>query len=234
MTTLGIMQPYFLPYIGYWQLLNAVDLFVIYDNIKYVKRSWINRNKMLLNGRESLFSLPLKKDSDYLDIKERELSPSFEAERLKIIRKIEESYRNSPYFSDAFPVIVECLSYPDKNLFLFIYNSILQIKAYLGINTEIIVSSTIDIDHSLKSQNRVLAICKKLAAMRYINPIGGKDLYNKKEFAEHGIELLFIQSKPIEYKQYDNTFVPWLSIMDVMMFNSVDEIQKLLTAYELV
>lgn len=232
--TIGIMQPYFLPYIGYWQLLNAVDTFVVYDNIKYVKRSWINRNRMLLNGRESLFSLPLKADSDYRDIVERELSESFEKDRLKTIRKIEESYKKAPYFSDAFPVIVNCFSYPDKNLFSFIYHSIIQIKAYLGISTQIVVSSTIDMDHSLRSQDRVIATCKKLAARRYINAIGGKELYDKKVFAEHEIELSFIQSKPIDYKQYDNSFVPWLSIMDVMMFNSPEEIQEMLDTYDLI
>ncbi|HQE50125.1 MAG TPA: WbqC family protein [Fervidobacterium sp.] len=230
----AIMQPYFLPYIGYWQLINAVDKFVVYDNIKYVKRSWINRNKMLVNGRESLFSLPLKSDSDYLDIVKRELSASFEKERLKIIRKIEESYKKAPYFDDAYPVIAECLSYSDKNLFSFIYHSINQIKAYLDIDTQMIVSSTIDMDHSLRSQDRVIAICKKLSARTYINSIGGMELYDKKVFAEHGIELLFIRSKPIEYEQYDNPFVPWLSIIDVMMFNSPEKIREMLDAYDLV
>lgn len=231
----AIMQPYFLPYIGYWQLINAVDKFVVYDNIKYVKRSWINRNRILLNGRENLFSLPLKRDSDYLDIVKRELSPSFEIERWKILRKIEESYKNAPYFDNAYPVIAECLLFSDRNLFSYIHHSINQIKAYLGINTDIIVSSTIDMDHSLRGQDRVITTCKKLSARTYINSIGGIELYDKNIFAKHGIEILFILSKPMEYEQYDNhPFVPWLSIVDVMMFNSQETIQELLDAYDLI
>ena len=104
---------------------------------------------------------------------------------------------------------------------------------FLQIDTKIIISSAIDIDHALKSQDKVLAICKNLNADIYINAIGGQNLYVPEVFRNMGIELRFIKTNPIEYKQFDNEFVPWLSIIDVMMFNSQEERKNMLYFYEL-
>ena len=183
---LAIMQPYFLPYIGYFQLLNNVDSFVIYDNIQFTKKGWINRNRILLNGNDQLFSLPLKKNSDYLNVDQRFLAESFNTEALKILRKIENSYRKAPNFKEVYPLIKQIFTYKEENLFMFILNSIKEINNYLGINTEIIVSSGIDIDHSLTSSDKVLAICENLKGTNYINPVGGKDLYNKFDLSKLG------------------------------------------------
>lgn len=231
---LAIMQPYFLPYIGYFQLLNAVDEFVVYDNIEFEKRGWIQRNRMLVNWSDSMFSLPLKKASDYLDIRERQLSDSFRRERSKILRRIEAAYSKSPYFVSVMPAIEQCFNYEDANLFEFIHNSLLIVCKYLGITTKITISSGLTSDYGLKGQDRVISICQELLADHYINAIGGRELYGKEIFAEKGIQLSFVKSEPIVYSQFDNEFVPSLSIVDVMMFNHVGQIHEYLELYELV
>ena len=121
----------------------------------------------------------------------------------------------------------------EDNLFTFILNGLNKVNEYLNIKTPIVVSSSVDIDHSLKSQDKVLAICKAREATTYINAIGGMDLYSKITFELNNIELKFIKSQPITYTQFENTFVPWLSIVDVMMFNSKDIIKEYLNSYTL-
>ena len=146
--TIGIMQPYLFPYIGYWQLINIVDTFVIYDNIQFSKKGWFHRNNILLDGKKTLFSIPLKKDSDSLDVVDRFISDDADKEINKIIRQIEIAYKKAPYFKDVFPMIKEIFQNKEINLFKYIYNSVLQVCDYLEIDTKIIISSTIDIDHS--------------------------------------------------------------------------------------
>lgn len=232
--TLAIMQPYLFPYIGYWQLINAVDTFVIYDNIQFSKKGWFHRNNILLNGKKTLFSIPLKKDSDSLDVIERFISDGADKEINKIIRQIENGYKKAPYFEDVFPMIKEIFQNNERNLFKYIYNSVLQVCDYLEINTKIIISSTIDINHGLKSQDKVIALNKVLNATRYINPIGGTELYEYEKFQNENIELAFLNSNVPEYNQFEKEFIPYLSIIDIMMFNSKDEIREMLKRYELV
>lgn len=228
----AIMQPYFLPYIGYWQLINAVDVFVIYDNIQYTKKGWFNRNRFLQNGKATLFSIPLKKDSDYLNVNRRSISPEFD--KNKLINQFQNAYHNTPYKYEILPLIKEIIIYENDNLFEYIYNSIKQICNSLDIKTKIIISSSIDIDHNLKSAEKVKAICSKLETEVYINPIGGESLYNKEDFLKSGIDLKFIKTKPIVYEQFNNTFVENLSIVDIMMFNPSKQIRNMLEAYELI
>jgi hypothetical protein len=230
---LAIMQPYFLPYIGYFQLMNAVDQFVVYDNIKFTKRGWFHRNRILVNGTDKMFSIPLKKDSDYLDVAVRELAGSFHKESQKIIRTIEASYRKAPYYKEVMPLVEKCFQHSAVNLFHFIHTSLTLLTRFLEIDTDIIISSSIDIDHTLKSQDKVLAICKSLDADTYINAIGGQNLYTAEAFINKGIELRFIKTKPVKYDQFDNEFVPSLSIIDVMMFNSKEKITEYLNHYYL-
>lgn len=229
---LGIMQPYFLPYIGYFQLLNAVDKYVIYDNIQFTKKGWINRNRILQNGKDALITIPVEKDSDYLDIRDRSVSSAFD--RKKLLNQIRESYRKSPCFNEVMPLMEEIVNYDDNNLFAYIFHSIVKICGYLKIDTDIIVSSAISIDHTLKGQEKVLAICKALNATDYYNAIGGQELYNADDFRKDNINLHFVSSNPVKYMQFANEFVPWLSILDVMMFNPVDKIQTMLGEYKLV
>jgi hypothetical protein len=230
----AIMQPYFFPYIGYFQLINSVDKFIIYDNIQYTKKGWINRNRILVNKKDQLITLPIKKDSDYLNVVERELSKSWEIDKNKMLNVIKSSYNKAPYFQDIFELISKCLNNPETNLFKFIYDSIISINNYLEIKTPIIISSTIDADHTLKSQDKVLSLCKKQNADIYINSIGGVELYDKEIFRKNNIELNFIKSNPIQYKQFNNEFISWLSIIDVMMFNSKQQIKEYLNNYTLI
>jgi hypothetical protein len=231
---LAIMQPYFMPYIGYFQLINSVDEFVIYDNIQYTKKGWINRNRVLVNGKDQLITLPIKKDSDYLNVVERELSESWGKDKGKMLNVIKSSYSKAPYFQETFELISKCLNNPEINLFRFIYDSIVLINSYLEIKTPIVISSTIDVDHTLKSQDKVLSLCKEQNADIYINSIGGVELYDKEVFKQNNIELNFIKSNPLQYKQFNNEFVSWLSIVDVMMFNSKEQIKKYLNNYTLI
>jgi len=232
--TVGIMQPYLFPYIGYWQLLDAVDTFVVYDNIQFSKRGWFHRNNILMNGKKKLFSIPLKKDSDYLDVRDRVISDTIEKEISTILKQIESSYKKAPYFTAVFPMIKEIFQNDERNLFEYIYNSLTQISKYLDINTKIIISSTIDINHDLKSQDKVLSFNKVLDATQYINTIGGIELYEYEEFKKENIELEFLESNIPEYKQYGDKFVPYLSIIDIMMFNSKGDIKKMLKNYKLI
>ncbi|MEQ1587147.1 MAG: WbqC family protein [Cyclobacteriaceae bacterium] len=230
---LAIMQPYFLPYIGYFQLIDMVDKFVIYDNIQFTKKGWINRNRILVNGSDEFITIPLKKDSDYVDIDKRHMAETFEEDKQKILRRIKEAYRKAPYFEKVFPFTEDIFNNNTRNLFYFVFNSVKRICEYMEINTEFVVSSSIDVDHSLKSEQKVLAIATKMNAQVYINPIGGKELYSAENFRSFNIELKFIRSDLFSYKQFNHEFVPWLSILDVMMFNSKDEIKKMLNFYNL-
>ena len=227
------MQPYFLPYIGYFQLIAAVDVFIVYDNIKYTKKGWINRNRMLQNGKDVTFSLALKSDSDSLDVCERELAADFN--RDKLLNQFKGAYRRAPYFAQTFPLIERIVNYEDPNLFRFLHHSITKICEHLGIATEIRISSEVAIDHDLKNQDKVLALCEAVGASTYVNAIGGMELYSKEAFMEKGIALKFIKSLPFEYEQLGGEFVPWLSIIDVMLFNPVEAIRICITTnYELI
>ncbi len=232
--TIAIMQPYLFPYIGYWQLIQAVDTFVVYDNIQFSKKGWFHRNNILLNGKKTLFSIPLKKDSDYLDVADRMLSEDSDKQINKIMGQIENGYKKAPYFNDVFPLIKDIFGSSEKNLFYYIYNSIQLVVEYLDIDTKIIHSSMLDIDHQLKAEEKVIAINKILHVDRYINVIAGQELYDKDKFLAEGITLNFLNTGITEYKQFDDEFVPYLSIIDIMMFNSKDEIKEMLDKYTLI
>lgn len=229
----AIMQPYFFPYIGYFQLINAVDEFVIYDNIEFTKKGWINRNRILVNDIDSYISIPLKKDSDYLHINERILADTWNIERKKILNRVSESYKKAPFFNETILCFEKCLMYDERNLFDFILHSIQVLMSLLNIETKLIISSNVPIDHKLKSTDKIIAICKQRGADTYINAIGGFDLYNKEFFMNNDLELKFQKSNSLKYKQFNNEFIPWLSIIDVMMFNDKSTISKYLNSYTL-
>lgn len=224
--TLGIMQPYFLPYIGYWQLMAAVDRFVIYDNVKYTKQGWINRNRFLRDGHDAVFTVPLKKGSDHLAIGQREVADSFD--RDKLLRALAESYRKAPQFASVFPLVERIVQAKVVNLFAYIQHSLEQVAASLDLQTPMIVSSTVAIDHSLTSEDKVIALCSALGADRYLNPINGRALYSKAAFAARGIRLEFLEPGIREYPQLGGPFVPSLSIVDVLMFNPLPTVREML------
>ena len=228
--TIGIMQPYFLPYIGYFQLIKEVDKYVIYDDVNYINKGWINRNNILLNGQKYLFTLSLLGASQNKLINEI----AVENNQSKLLKTIENAYKKAPYFENVFAVIQSIFDYENKNLSKFVGNSIIQIADYLDIKTIFVYSSEIEKDNTLKGQEKILQICKILGVTNYINTIGGQELYDKDIFKQNNIELHFLKTEMIEYKQFKNDFVPYLSILDVMMFNPIEEINVMLNKFELV
>lgn len=223
------MQPYLFPYIGYFQLINAVDTFVIYDDVNYIKQGWINRNRILLNSKEHLITLNLINSSSFKLINEIEKGSN----NIKVLKTIEQAYKKAPYFHVGFSVIEDILNVKENNLARFLEYSIRRLTLHLSIKTQIEVSSKLEKDISKKGQDKVIDICKSMNASTYINAIGGQGLYSKEVFSQNHLELKFIKTNSINYHQFDNEFVPWLSIIDVMMFNSTEEIKEMLNKFEL-
>lgn len=230
------MQPYLFPYIGYFQLVAAVNKFVIYDDVNFIKGGWINRNNVLINKKSNLFTVPLNKASSYTLINETKINLKFyNIWKVKFLRSLEQSYKKSPYFTDVFNLIENVLEINENDLISKLaVNSIKSVSDYLQLDTEICETSEIYNTKTKSGQERVLDICEIEKASQYINPIGGIELYSKNTFKEKGIVLNFIKSKPIIYSQFDNDFSPWLSIIDVLMFNSIGEVNKMVNQYELV
>lgn len=227
---IAIMQPYFFPYIGYWQLINMVDAFVIYDDVNYIKKGFINRNYLLQNQKAQLFTLELIAASQNKNINEIFIGSNTS----KILKTIKHNYTKAPYFDIVYPLIENIFCSNEKNLSQFLGNSLQQISKYLEINTKFLYSSNINNDKSLQAQDRLIEISQLLGATDYVNTIGGAELYNKVDFRKAGIHLSFIHTANIEYKQYKNEFVQNLSIIDVMMFNSKEEIKQMLNQFELI
>ena len=230
---LAIMQPYLFPYVGYYQLITAVDTFVIYDDINYIKGGWINRNRILLNAKASLFSLQLVHKSPNKLINEIKIVPEGN-NRGKILAMVSLAYKRAPMYDNIFPLIKEILMNNESNLSEYLYFSLLKVTNYLGLSTKLIKSSGISKTFTLRAESKILDICSRLNSSTYINAIGGMTLYNKGNFLANKIKLKFIKMKDIKYKQYGNNFVPNLSIIDLMMFGSKLEIRKILKEYSLI
>lgn len=226
---LAIMQPYFLPYIGYWQLIKAVDKYVVYDDVTYIKGGWINRNNILISGQKKLFTITLNGAGSYKLINEIEIGDDFS----RFLKTIQANYAKAPFFREIMALVKTIVANDSRCLSKFITNSIQKVLDYLNIDTEILVSSEISKDCTLKGKNKVIQICKNLGADSYYNAIGGQELYDKAEFASHRIELKFIKTNLNPYPQFKNEFVPGLSILDVLMFNSPEEVNRMLNNFEL-
>ena len=231
--SLAIMQPYFLPYIGYWQLMQAVDEFIVYDDVQFSKGGWINRNRLLLGGRAHTFTLPLRKGRLGDKINERYLSDSHAEAGRSILSKIRQAYSAAPFFANAMPVIELIMTADEPNLADFIFASLVQIQRYVGLDTRLLRSSELNEGQGLRADDRVLEICKARHARRYVNAPGGRSLYDKETFRKQGLDLKFIEPQAIAYSQFGGDFVPWLSILDAMMFNDPAAIREMLTCYTL-
>lgn len=228
--TVGSNQPYLFPYIGYWQLMNISDIYVISDSMQYIRKGYINRNYMLFNGKRHLFTLEVlgvHTDTRINEVTVGTISP-------KILRTITHTYKKAPYFEDVYPMIEQILSNNEKNLAKYVGYSMERVAQYLGIDTKFVYLSDLQGETSLRGQDRVIDLCKRVNADHYINAIGGQELYDRNDFLKEGIKLNFLKTGDIEYKQFNNEFVPNLSIIDIMMFNSKEEIKEMLTKYTLV
>jgi len=226
---LAIMQPYFFPYLGYFQLIHAVDAFVVYDDVNYIKGGWINRNYILANGGKQLITLPLHGASPNKLINQIAIS-----DRHKILKTLAQNYRKAPFFDAVYPLLEKVFTHSEKNIARFLDYQLREICDYLGLHPRWYISSSLKKDTSLRGQDKVLAICKELGATHYINPAGGRDLYDRSVFAGHGMRLSFIQPREVTYKQFGDSFVSNLCIIDVMMFNDPAQCANLLEEYDLV
>ena len=228
--TLGIMQPYFMPYIGYWQLMAAVDTYVVYDDVNYIKGGWVARNNILLNGQKHMFTITLNGASPNKLFNEITIKDDFK----KFSRLIESAYRKAPYYAEVCALLDKIYNYEDKSLGAFMLNSFQVVLDYLEIDTKLILSSTLEKDNSLRGKDKVKHICHLLGADTYYNAIGGQELYDKNDFKADGIDLYFVQTNLTPYVQLGNEFVPGLSMIDILMYNSPTELKQLLTNYKLV
>ena len=228
---LAIMQPYFFPYWGYFQLINAADKFIFYDDVNYIKGGWINRNKIVVNNREHLITVPLFGISSFKKINEIQVNDKTK----KILKTIEHAYKKAPNYEDTMQVLNETLKNIDNTTIADLaIKSVKEVCQYLEINT-ILEKSSIQYNHTsyLKASERILKLCEINEASSYINAAGGKKLYSKEEFQKKGIKLHFIQSHFFRYKQLAEEFLPGMSIIDLMMFNSPEFLKEQLDNYEL-
>lgn len=231
---IAVMQPYIFPYLGYFQLVNAVDTFVFYDDVNFKKKGYINRNSILVNGKAFRFTIPCKEASQNKLIKDVELDFDIK-KKDKFLKSLRLAYKKAPYFDEIFSLI-ESFFVLESNTFIsnLAISSVEIISKYLEIKTNFKISS--EDFNDIKTQNkedRLIEISKKQNAKNYVNLIGGKNLYNKDYFSRSNINLYFVQQNAISYDQLNHDFISNLSIIDVLMFNSKDETKKLLNQYTL-
>ncbi len=251
---LGIMQPYFFPYIGYFQLINAVDKFIMYDDLDFIKEAWVNRNKILIkNVGPSWITMPLVKKSSNAKINDIVIDNTKRWQN-NIKKTLELNYGRAPMFEMAFALVSDILNNETQSLSDFNYHSIHKISTYIGIKTPMVRNDEIYLsierkleENSIKTNYknlddtviekkvlRVFEICKYNKADVFINAIGGRELYSKSLFAANGLDVRFVKTDTIAYKQFGPIFYPSLSIIDVMMFNNTDTINQMLSRYEFI
>ena len=232
---IGIMQPYFFPYLGYWQLMKAVDKYVVYDDVNYIKSGWINRNAVLVKGKRHNINVILIAASPNKLINQICVNTDERVQK-KLFKTISEYYSKAPFYAQVKPILEKIIFSQEPNLARYLFESIKAVAAYLQIHTELMLSSQIAKDNSLKGYKKVIEISKVLGGTEYLNSFGGFDLYeqHRAEFLANGIVLRYLKMKEIVYPQFNNEFVPNLSIIDVMMFNSPEEIKKMLGDYTVI
>ena len=226
--TIAMMQPYLFPYLGYFQLINAADVFVLGDDLQFIRAGWVNRNRILSNGEARLITFPLKKDHFELPIMQRQLIEGFPDEAARIVNLIRQYYRKAPYFAEVMPLVERLIRFPQLNLALYAEHALRELCAYMRITTPIVRGSDIGLQSCADKQDRVIRIAHTLSATTVLNSIGGMELYDRDHFARNGLLLRFFKMDLIQYPQFGHPFVPNLSIIDVLMFNSVEGIQTLL------
>jgi hypothetical protein len=231
---LAIMQPYLFPYIGYFQLIQAVDRFVVYDDVAFIKQGWINRNRMLINGAPCFFTVPVKAASSHRLIRDTFIDDDRQHQRWpeRLLKSFDTAYRRAPEFSNVFPLLESVLAGKPARIAELAVASLRAVARFLDIGTPFVESSSVYANAQLRGEDRVLAICADERATEYVNLPGGRSLYVSERFEAHGITLAFLEPRPIEYRQFDGAFVPWLSIVDVLMFNPVETVRGYLSAYD--
>lgn len=232
---LAIMQPYFMPYIGYFQLVKAVDKFIFYDDVTFIKQGWINRNQILINNQAKMFSIPLTNASSHTLIKDVLISDNrYEKWKKSFLSSIMFSYKKAKNYESVRELIERVLLDTPESISDLAIKSVIETSSYLGLQTEFEICSQHYDNTNLSGQDRVLDICKQENANIYINPINGRELYDDESFAENNIELYFLKANKSVYKQFSSDFVPFLSIIDILMFNDKAEVLNMLSDFELI
>nr|WP_198982853.1 WbqC family protein [Herbaspirillum sp. ASV7] len=233
MMRLAIMQPYLFPYIGYWQLMRAADRFVIFDDVNYINRGWINRNRLLINGEPTFITLPLRQASQNRKICEIDIAPAAEWQR-KMLKMVEVTYRKAPHFAEVFALVEKILVFPEQNLAAFLAHQLQTLAGFMGLSVQFETSSRAYGNGELVAQDRILDICRRERADVYVNAQGGKALYDPASFSAEGIDLRFIAMRPQVYVQRSPGFTPYLSVIDVLMEVGPAGIGAHLDAYDYV
>jgi hypothetical protein len=233
---LAANQPYLFPYIGYFQLIRAADVFVISDDFNYIRQGWINRNRILLGGKPRFFSVPILDRSCFREIRETCVSPDeYPRWREKFFGTLEHAYRRATNYDAVLGLLSDVFTESVSTIAELARSSILSVRNYLGIRTQIRETSSVYGNHELRKAERIYDMCRRENADTYVNAIGGVELYSKSEFAQQGISLYFVSSSGVAYEQHPRMpFVPNLSVIDVLMFNSVEQIHRMLDDYELI
>ncbi len=230
--SVAIMQPYLFPYLGYFQLIQHVDHFVFFDTAQYIRRGWINRNRILLDGQPYTFTLPVVKAPRDTTIANMQIMDDPKSVN-KLLQTIHRAYRDAPYFAEVYPLVEAVFLSTEHNLCRRIVNHFQQITSYLDFNTTMTLASEIETDTVENAENRILAMCETLDATTYINPWNGQHLYTAKKFLDRGIHLGFLEMQVEPYPQGDTDFVSHLSMLDVLMNCSVSEVHGLLSKYRI-
>lgn len=216
--TLAIMQPYFLPYLGYFQLMAKADAFVFYDDVNFINRGWVNRNRINIGGTAHTITIPLQHASQNKLICEIVISND-SIWRKKIIRSIQQTYAKASQFHRIFPLIESIVNHPTENLADYLRHSLVTLRDHFGLATDLVDSSRNYFNKEMKAQTRIIDICLQEKANKYINPAGGVALYDRSAFEAHGLKLAFLNPTLHSYPTGDTPFLPGLSIIDVLMHN---------------
>jgi hypothetical protein len=230
---LAVMQPYLFPYLGYFQLMHSVDRFVLFDDVAFIKRGWINRNRILLDGDDYLFTIPLEGASQNRRICDIETVGDMKW-KSRLLKTVERAYRGAPHFDSTFALMEATFATGERNIARLIAHSVDLIARHIGLCVRLVATSQSYENSRLKGQDRILDICMQERATAYHNAIGGQELYDHGRFAWEGIELRFIRPHLREYAHKAATFIPGLSIIDVLMWNDVSTVRAMASEYDVV
>jgi hypothetical protein len=228
----ALMQPYFFPYLGYFQLMHAVDCFVFYDDAQFMKGGWVNRNRLLVAGRPGWWTFPVVHASHRLPISRRAYCNS-PTQVSRLAAQVEHAYRLAPQFGSMFPRIAGYLESPRSNVATFNQSHLELLARDMGLQCRFLAASELVPGTTLDGQAKVIEICRALGASHYVNSPGGQALYDATAFADAGVQLGFLHPRPAAYPQFGEAHVPALSIVDALMFNDPANMRQLLQQYDL-
>jgi len=232
---IAVMQPYIFPYLGYYQLVASVNRFVFFNDVNFIKKGWIHRNTIAVQQKPYRFTVPLQQVSQNKTIQDTQLHPvEYPRWRKKFLTTLNQAYKESPFFSEAYALVSNILSAEVDSIADLAANSVVTVSEYLGLNTQFAYSSNLPYDRNGNGQDKILSICRLQQASAYVNPIGGKELYQPEAFRQNNVQLRFLQSADTTYSQSNLDFIPNLSIIDILMHCSVSQINELLIQYELI